>query len=200
MTDKATPDLEEGDLAADGVESGPGMPRWVPILIGAILVAMAGLAVYTGLRSRDEGLLTSQVKPQRDPGMNAAPPGEPEPGASLVMHGGAGDDSTPAAKPPVQGKARAVITGGPGGVQATVRIWARRGMMLDITPSESLVYVNDMMIGHARQFDTDDEIYDFPAPGSYTVRVVGPQNQEKTFIVTAADDAKDDVAHIKAQL
>lgn len=199
MTDKATPDSEQNEVVAN--ESGVGMPRWVPILIGAILVTMAGLAVYTGLRNRDEGLLTSQVKPQRDRGMTAAaPPGEPEAGASLVMHGNAEDDNTPDAKPPVQGEARAVITGGPQGVQSTVRIWARRGMRLDVTPSESLVYVNDMMIGHARQFDTDDEIYDFPAPGSYTVRIIGPQNQEKTFIVTAADDAKDDVALIKTTL
>jgi hypothetical protein len=193
MTDQPTP--EENEVA----ESGGGMPRWVPILIGAILVTMAALAVYTGLRSRDDELLTSQVKPQRARRMTPAPPGEPEAGASLVMHGSDGDD-TPAAKPPVQGQARAVITGGPGGIESTVRIWARRGMMLDITPSESLVYVNDMMIGHARQFDTDDEIYDFPAPGSYTVRVVGPDHREKTFIVTAAEDAKEDVAHIKAAL
>ena len=42
-----------------------GMPRWVPVLIGAILVAMAALAVYTGLRSRDEGTILAHVRPQR---------------------------------------------------------------------------------------------------------------------------------------
>jgi len=195
MTERSTPDSE----AERDVATGSAMPRWVPILIGVVLVTMAGLAIYTGLRSHDQ-LLTTKVQPRSDGRMSPAPPGEPDAGASLVMHGNEGDDTTPAAKPAVEGSARAVITGGPGGVEATVRIWARRGMMLDVTPSESLVYVNDMMIGHARQFDTEDEIYDFPSPGSYTVRVVGPSNQEKTFIVTAADNAEQDVARLKAKL
>lgn len=175
------------------------MPRWVPVLIGAILVIMAGLAVYTGLRYRDDDTLTSQVRPQRDRGMTAAPPGEPGAGASLVMHGSEGD-ATPAAKPPVEGEARAVISGGQGGVQSTVRIWARRGLLLEVTPAESMIYVNDLPIGQARQFDTMDEIYEFAAPGSYTIKVVAPDNQQKTYIVTAADDAKQDVARIQAAL
>jgi len=175
------------------------MPRWVPVLIGAILVIMAGLAVYTGLRYRDDKTLTSHVRPQRDRGMTAAPPGEPGAGASLVMHGSEGD-STPAAKPAVEGEARAVISGGPGGVESTVRIWARRGLMLDVTPPESMIYVNDLPIGQARQFDTIDEVYEFAAPGSYTIRIVSPTNQQKTYIVTAADDAKQDVARIQAAL
>lgn len=178
------------------------MPRWVPIVIGAVLVLMAGLAIYTGLRYRDDGTLTDHIRPraeqhQRD--MTTAPPGEPGPGESLVMHGNNGD-STPAANEPVEGSARAVISGGPGGIEATVRIWARRGMLLQITPAESMVYVNDVPIGQARQFDTPDEVYDFPAAGSYTVKIVGPTNQQKTYIVTAADDAKQDVVTLAAKL
>ncbi len=176
------------------------MPRWVPILIGVVLVTMAALAVYTGLRYRDEGTLTAHVKPRHmERAATPAPPGEPEPGASLVMHGN-GNDGTPSANEPVEGSARAVISGGPGGVESTVRIWARRGMLLQITPAESMVYVNDTLVGHANQFDTENEIYDFPQPGSYTVRVVAPNNRQKTYIVTAADDAQQDVAHIKAGL
>ncbi len=181
-------------------EAGTAMPRWVPLLIGAVLVTMAGLAVYTGIRYRDDDTLTEKVRPRRvERAATPAPPGEPEAGASLVMHGN-GDDSTPSANAPVAGSSRAVISGGRAGVEATVRIWARRGMLLQITPPESMIYVNDTLVGHANQFDTEDEIYDFPAPGSYTVRVVAPDNRQKTYIVTAADDAKQDVAHIKAAL
>ena len=189
MTDHPTPEPE----------SGTAMPRWVPILIGAVLVTMAGLAVYTGLRYRNDDTLTAKVRPRHERTTTPAPPGEPEAGASRVMHGGEGD-STPSANAPVEGNARAVITGGPAGIESTVRIWARRGMLLQITPPDSLIYVNNTLVGHANQFDTEDEIYDFPAPGSYTVRVVAPNNREKTYIVTAADDAQQDVAHIKAQL
>lgn len=190
MTEPTTPDSEE---------PGAGLPRWVPVLIGVILVAMAALAIYTGVRYRDDRTLTSQVKPRRERGMTPAPPGEPGAGASLVMHGSEGD-STPAANEPVQGEARAVISGGREGVESIVRIWARRGMLLEITPAEAMVYVNEMPIGHARQFDTTDEIYDFPAPGSYNVKVVSPDGKQKTYVVTAADDAKQDIAHIKAAL
>ena len=176
-------------------DSGTSMPRWVPLLIGAVLVTMAGLAVYTGIRYRDDDTLTAKVRPRRERTTTPAPPGEPEAGASRVM-----GDSTPSANAPVEGSARAVISGGPGGVESTVRIWARRGMLLEVTPADSLIYVNNTLVGHANQFDTEDEIYDFPAPGSYTVRVVAPNNRQKTYIVTAADDAQQDVAHIKAQL
>lgn len=193
MTEHPTPESESG------LESGSAMPRWVPILIGVVLVTMAALAIYTGLRYRDEGTLTAQVKPRRVERATSAPPGEPEAGASLVMHGN-GDDTTPSANEPVAGSARAVISGGPAGVEATVRIWARRGMLLQVTPPESMVYVNDTLVGHANQFDTENEIYDFPAPGSYTIRVVAPSNKQKTYVVTAADDAKQEVAHIKAEL
>lgn len=180
-------------------EPGVAMPRWVPIVIGAVLVILAGLAVYTGLRYRDDGTLTAHVPPRTERGMTPAPPGEPGPGESLMMHGG-NRNNTPDANAPVEGNARAVITGGPGGIESTVRIWARRGMLLRITPAESMVYVNRVPIGQARQFDTIDEVYDFPAAGSYTVQVVAPDNQQKTFIVTAADDAKQDVVTIAAKL
>jgi hypothetical protein len=191
MTEPTTPDSGEPQPS--------NMPRWVPVLIGAILVTMAGLAVYTGIRYRDEETLTERVRPRRDRGMTAAPPGSPEAGASLVIHGNEGE-TTPSANDPVQGEARAVITGGPGGVQSTMRIWARRGMLLEITPADSMIYVNELPIGQAHQFDTANEIYDFPAAGSYNVKLVSPAGKEKTYVVTAADDAKQEIAHIKASL
>jgi hypothetical protein len=180
-------------------EPGNPMPRWVPILIGTVLAVMGALAIYTGLRYRDDGTLTEHVRPRAERGMTAAPPGEPGAGASLVMHGNE-EDNTPAANTPVAGNARAVISGGPGGVQSTVRIWARRGMLLQVTPAEAMVYVNDTPIGQASQFDTTDEIYDFAAAGSYTVKIVAPDGKQKTCIVTAADDAKQDIATIQAKL
>lgn len=193
MTEHPTPETQEP-------ESGSAMPRWVPVLIGAVLIVMAALAVYTGIRYREEGApLIERSRTQRPRSNTSAPPGEPEAGASRVMHGEEGDN-TPAANTPVEGSARAVISGGPGGVETTVRIWARRGMLLEITPPDSMIYVNETLVGHASQFDTEDEIYDFPAPGSYTVRIVAPNDKQKTYVVTAADDAKVDVARIKAAL
>jgi hypothetical protein len=171
------------------------MPRWVPVLIGAILVIMAALAVYTGLRRRDDDTILAHVRPRHDVHSTPAPPGEPDAGASLVLHGEAGENAPPA-NAPVQGPSRAVITGGPGGVTSVVRIWARRGMVLNVVPDDSTVYVNDMLIGQASQMNTMDEAYEFAAPGSYNVKLVSPAGAEKVFVVTAANDAKDDVAQI----
>jgi len=194
MTEQPTPDAPQPPEEP----SGTPMPRWIPVLIGLVLVTIAGLAVFTGLRYRNADTLTEQVAPRRERTTNA-PPGEPGAGASLVMSGNDGD-MTPAANEPVTGNARAVIEGGPGGVSSTVRIWARRGMVFNVLPEDAMVYVNEMPIGQVLQFNTMDEVYDFAAPGSYTVRVVAPSGAEKTFIVTAADDAKQEVARISAKL
>jgi hypothetical protein len=180
-------------------ESATAMPRWVPVVIGAILVALASLAIYTGLNYRENESFVTHVRPRPDRESTPAPPGEPGAGASLVLHG-EGGENTPAAGQPVQGRARAVITGGPGGIQSTVRIWARRGMMFDVTPPDTMVYVNDLPIGEVRQFDTPDEVYDFAEPGSYTVKLVTSSGAQKTYIVTAADDAPQELAKIVAKL
>jgi hypothetical protein len=174
------------------------MPRWVPVLIGVVLVGMAGLAVYTGLSDRDENTILDHVRPRpaQRSGDTPAPPGEPGAGSSLVLHGESGENA-PAANEPVQGQARAVVTGTKDGVTAVVRIWARRAMVLNVVPEETMVYVNDLPIGQASQFNTMDEAYEFAAPGSYTVRLVPPAGPERTYIVTAADDAPQDVALIK---
>jgi hypothetical protein len=188
-------------LPEESQDPEPGsLPQWIPVLIGALLVVMAGLAVYTGLRYRDRDTLTAQVKPHRERAMTTnAPPGEPGAGASLMLHGESGEN-TPVANAPVSGDARAVISGDTAGVRSTVRIWARRGMVLDVLPDDSAVYVNDLLIGQVRQFNTMDEVYDFAEAGSYTVKIVAPDGTEKTFIVTAADDAKQEVAKISAKL
>ncbi|HEV7923246.1 MAG TPA: PEGA domain-containing protein, partial [Thermoanaerobaculia bacterium] len=172
-------------------------PKWVPLLIGLVLVALGALVVFTGLRYRTSTLVNMvRPRPPRPAARPApAPPGEPEAGGSLMS-----GDNTPVANEPVNGKARAVITGGGAeGVASTVRIWARRGMTLSVVPADAVVYVNDVAIGEAKQFDGPDEVYDFAQPGSYTVRLVAPGYKEAQYVVTAADDAKTEVARIEAK-
>ena len=178
------------------------LPKWVPLLIGIVLVGMAALAVFTGLRYRTNTLVNI-VRPTRArplPRSVQAPPGEPEAGASLVFPGEAGDNA-PTASEPVTGKARAVITGGGAeGITAAVRIWARRGMTMTVVPDDAVVYVNDVPIGQASQFNAPDEIYDFPQPGSYTVRLTAPGYHDQLFVITASDTAKTEIARLDAKL
>lgn len=173
------------------------LPPWVPTLIGAVLVILAGLAVYTGLQYRNNTIV-SVVKPRRVPAANtAAPPGEPQPGASLVFPGDSGDNA-PVAHPPVTGNSRATIVGTGHDVEATVRIWARRGMTTTVTPPDALVYVNDVAVGQANQLSTQP--YEFPQAGSYNIRITAPGYRDRTYVVTAADNAKDEIATIQAKL
>jgi hypothetical protein len=180
----------------------PAMPRWVPGVIGVVLVAMAALAVYTGLQYRTPTVATGVVKsrrPARAMTGGAGPPGEPEPGASLIFPGDGGDNA-PTASEAVTGRARAEITGTGHGITSTMRIWARRGMMTNVVPNDAMISVNDLVIGQAKQFDKPDEIYDFPAPGSYTIRISAPGYKDQQFIVTVADDAKQEIARLDVKL
>jgi len=180
----------------------PHLPRWVPALIGAVLVLLAALAVYTGVRYRNPTLGDHIVRGRRpaNPATGGGPPGEPGPGASLVFPGESGDNA-PTASDAVTGRSRATISGGgAAGVTATMRLWARRGMTTNVAPDDAMIYVNDLPIGEARQFDKPDEVYDFPAPGSYTVRIVAPGYKERVFVVTAADNATEEIAKIDVKL
>ena len=173
------------------------MPRWVPVLIGVVLVALAGLAVFTGLRYRRDTLVdrigTSKARSGQT---SAAPPGEPGAGSSLVL-----PESTPAANAPIASDARAAISGGgTGGVQSTVRIWARRGMVLNILPDEAMVYVNETPIGQVRQFNSMDEAFEFAELGSYTIKVAADGHRTRQYVVTVAENAPNDVARISAKL
>lgn len=173
----------------------PAMPRWVPVLIGIVLVLIAALAVWTGVRYRHPTLANGIVKSRRParPIPGAGPPGEPEPGSSLIYPGEA-----PTASAPIPGKTRVEITGGgTQGVSAVMRFWARRGMTFNVTPDDAIVYVNDTPIGSASQWTG---VYEFAQPGSYTVRIDAPGYREKMFVVTAAENAKDEVATITAKL
>lgn len=192
MTEPTTTPDDERELGPEPAV----MPRWVPILIGAVLVVIAALAVYTGLRYRDE-TLSAHVGDSENANarQNAAPPGEPEAGGSLVL-----PHSTPAANEPVAGDARAVISGDTTGVQSQVRIWARRGMVLNVLPEDAEVHVNGTPMGVVRQFNSMDEAFEFATPGSYTVVITAPQYRQRQFVVTVAENAPNDVARISAKL
>lgn len=182
-------------------EAEPEMPRWVPTVIGLVLVILGALAVYTGVRYRNPTLANDIIHSRRVPRSTpaAGAPGEPEAGASLIFPGESGDN-TPAAGAPVTGRARASITGGPQGVNVTPRLSARRGLMTVVQPDDAMIYVNDLAIGEASRFDTENEIYDFPAPGSYTIRIVAPGYREQQFVVTAAENARDEVVRLGVKL
>jgi len=62
------------------------------------------------------------------------------------------------------------------------------------------VYVNGVLIGQAKQFNTIDEVYDFPAPGAYTIRLVAPGYKEAQYVVTASDNAQQEIARIDVKL
>ena len=159
-----------------------GLPRWVPTLIGIVLVVMAALAVYTGLRFRNPTLANGIIKNRRPPRMTGGgPPGEPEPGASLVF-----PENSPTAGGPVAA----------GAIQMT----ARRGLMTIVTPDDAMVYVNGVAIGEARQFNNADKVYDFPAEGPYTVRIVAPGYKDAQFVVTANENAQLEIASINVRL
>ena len=165
------------------------MPRWVPIAIGIVLVTLAALAVLTGMRYRDQTLVRIVQPHQRPVRATApAPPGEPEPGASLMFPGDAAN--VPPAHADVAGRAGSQV----------VRMSARRGLRTNVTPSDAIVYVNDVAIGQANQFDSETEEYDFAAPGNYTIRLIAPGYKERTFIVTADENAKAEVAALDVKL
>lgn len=182
-------------MASEPPDVAPPMPRWVPVLIGVMLVLIAALAVWTGIRYRHPTLANGIVKSRRParPMTGAGPPGEPEPGSSLVL-----PDQAPTASAPVPGRTRVEITGGGAqGITAVMRLWARRGMTINATPEDAMVYVNDTPIGAASQWTG---VYEFAQPGSYTVRLVAPGYKEQMFVITAAENAKDEVANIRANL
>ena len=179
----------------------PALPRWIPAVIGSVLVLIAALAVFTGIRYRNptlaEGIIRSRKAPRAM--THGGPPGEPGPGASLVFPGESGDNA-PVARQPGPGRARAQITGNAAGISAMVHLFARRGLVTNVVPDDAMIYLNDLAIGEARQFNTVDEIYDFPAPGSYSVRVVAPGYREQQFVVIASETAAAEIARIDVKL
>ena len=88
----------------------------------------------------------------------------------------------------------------PGNVAFLHQFFSVLLVVTNVAPDDAMIYVNDLPIGEAKQFNTPDEVYDFPAPGSYTIRVVAPGYKERVFVVTAAENATEEIARIDAKL
>ena len=159
------------------------MPGWVPTMIGIVLVLMAGLAVWTGLRYRNPTLAGSIIHPRRTPRAitGNGPGGEPEPGASLVF-----PENSP--------------TAGAGQATGAGVISARRALVTNVLPDDAMVYVNGVLIGQAKQFNAAHEGYDFPAEGSYTIKFTAPGYRDAQFVVNASDGAQQEPARIDVRL
>jgi hypothetical protein len=174
------------------------MPRWVLLLIGTVLVVIAALAVYTGIRYRGGPIgrafdrATATVMPPE-----GGPPGEPVPGGSRMMHGG--DVPTPREVTDGGNASKVVIRGGPEGVIPSIRLTAARAMHVHVDPPSAMVYVNDQAIGIAQQF-TGPDLYEFPEEGEYTVRVVAEGYEEIEYTVLVRNDARTEIADIAATL
>lgn len=176
------------------------LPTWVPTVIGVVLVGMAALAVWTGLHYRNPTLTNNIIARRRSTtrvpnANNAGAPGELEPGGSLVFPGAAAD-----ANEPTPARNRAEIAGGKEGVTGTIRMTARRGLITNVIPDDAMIYVNGLAIGQAKQFNTMDEVYDFPATGSYTIRIVAPGYREREYIVIAEENATEEIARINLKM
>lgn len=177
------------------------MPRWVPVVIGLALVAMAALAIWTGLRQRDVPFWKAAAGSSTTRSPQVGVPGEPEPGASRVVHGAGGDViPQPGVTDPSQ-RARMVITGDSSGVTPTVRVDARRGLLVDVNPEDAIVYVNDQLIGEARQFAARQQAWEFAEPqGSYHVVVIAQGYRPLQYEVIANPDSTNELAVVRGDL
>jgi hypothetical protein len=190
------PDSENGEPEAPVAP----MPRFIPVLLAVVLVALAALAVYTGMKRRtpllDPSLARSRTVQQDDGGA----PGEPQPGASRVLHGESGEN-IPTAEPMAElDPSRVSITGGPGGVSNIIRLRARRGFRVNANPASAVVYVNEAPIGEAQQFSRADSVYEFAEEGTFNVRIAANGYSDALFQVTADQTAEAELAVLDATL
>ena len=190
MTEQETPESEPGR----------SMPGWVPILIGSVLVVIAALAVYTGIRYRGGPIGRAFDRATSTIRADGGPPGEPQPGASRVLHGGGGD-YVPSVRPAPadEDESKVVIRGGPEGVIPSIRLTAQRAMHIHVEPPTAMIYVNDQPIGTAEQFEGLD-LYEFPEEGEYTVRIIADGFEEIEYTVLVRNDARTEIADIAATL
>lgn len=174
------------------------LPKWVPILIGLILIGMAGLALWTGLKYRDEAFRRPVVRLpiKTAPAGGIGAPGEPQAGASRMS-----GDAVPDPHPATPGEnARFSISNQSGAIAGSTRISASRGMLIDVKPESALVYVNGKAIGEAKQFSDVDSMYEFAEPGNYNVRIVEEGFGEADYTITADPDSETEVAIVKVEL
>jgi hypothetical protein len=173
-----------------------GLPSWVPILIGVVLVALAALAVWTGMRYRATPLERAGIgRPGTQDAGRGGAPGEPQAGASRVMPG-----EIPEAQPADPSRARVSVTGGPQGIQTTIRYTARRGAYFHVEPADALLFVNEQQIGPANQFASADQAYEFPEEGKFSIRVVAPGHADELLVIHTDPNARDEVVRITQKL
>lgn len=175
------------------------LPGWVPVAIGVVLVALAALAAWTGLRDREVPFWKSAPVAVSDGYSSSSVPGEPEPGGSRVVHGPEGMPA-PTATDASQ-RSSVVITGDRDSIESVVRVRARRGMTINVVPSSAIIYVNDKLIGEAAQFATADYAWEFGEPsGTYRVTIVAPGYRPLQFEVIADENAESGLARISGEL
>lgn len=201
-TDDPAPEEQLGEGEGSREPTPLALPKWVPIAIGIVLVALAALAIYTGLRYRGNRLdrtfvqTTTTERVHQDSGA----PGEPEAGASHVMPG---DDEGNIPQPSgaaFKQQTRVAVVGGKEGLSATYRASARRGLIVSVQPDDAMVYVNEQAIGPAKQFATEDEMYEFPQPGNYTIRVEAPGYKDLVMYVSADPNAPSEIAKLEMKM
>lgn len=190
------------DKPDESPETSTGMPRWVPVLIGVVLVGMGVLAVMTGLKYRGGGTLgraferaTSVAIPSE-----GGAPGEPQPGASRVVHGASGDYRPEAM--PLSGddsQSTVVIRGGVEGVFPSIRLSAQRAMRVQVEPADAMIYINERPIGTADQLQ-DPDLYEFPSEGQYTIRLSASGYEEVEYVVEVDPSAPNEIAVIGTRL
>ncbi|MFA6955383.1 MAG: hypothetical protein WC538_05875 [Thermoanaerobaculia bacterium] len=183
------------------------LPVWVAPAIGIALVAIAGMAAWTGFRQRT----SAEVKyvltgPQLTGSTTSMPeesggaPGDPGPGASRLVQSDSGGE-VPRAEPIPEGDLpRAEIRGDASGVVPTASLEVRRGIAFDCDRPDAMVYVNELPIGEAGQFAAKDQPYEFSQEGSFSVRVVARDGTETRFTVVASAGAETDVKVIAVRL
>lgn len=191
------PDAPLSEPAEEPVQQ---LPRWIAMLIGVVLVLLAALAAYTGLRNRSPAAERPVASRQAGGGGldQGGSPGEPQAGGSRIGEVG---ENVPDAEPADQGRRpRIEITGGPEGVVSTVRYTARRAAVFAIVPENATIYVNDEQIGLANQFRGPDDVYEFAEAGKYTVRISAPGHRDEIVILTADPNSSTEVVRISRKL
>jgi hypothetical protein len=178
------------------------LPKWVPVAIGLVLVGMAALAIYTGVTYRATTLARKILPiPERPaaPSREIGAPGEPQAGASRVLHGEAGD-AVPAPGAIVEDASRVAITGAGGAITGTMRLSASRGLVLDVKPPDAIAYMNGQAIGEVRQFRSAEDAWEFPDPGQFTLKISAPGHKELEYVINVDHNAPEELAVIRAEM
>lgn len=164
------------------------LPSWIPILLGVVLVTMAAFAVYTGMTHRGKPL----ARAVRHPVSTAR---------RVVANVLPGDTDDPAPNPATSVTTSKMAIAGDGkSISSATILRAGRGMMIKAEPNTASVFVNERLIGTAAQFSRLDSIYEFPAEGSFSVRLMADGFEDAVYLVTVEPEADQEIAEIEVRL